>query len=166
MIHNHHRQLRRGGDDSPVNVIGLPDVIHEWVHANPEKAREAGLIVSQYEDPATVQVTIPEEALRKVRQKREKTEKPRNRTNVTVNVPKDEREDGAGLLEDRIDRGRELLCEPMGWDEDVPAYFVLIAVMDKGLEAIDYELRVEAQEGDELRHFVDELSTDDDVQLP
>lgn len=149
MIHRHHRKRRsQGGDDSPANVIEIPDALHDWIHANPSEATALGLLVPSYGDPAEVTITIPEDIVqvKKPRAKREKQpEKPRNREVVAVRVPKDEREDGAGLLDERIERGRELLCEPMGWEDDVPAYNVIIAVMDKGLEAILDELRLEAQ---------------------
>lgn len=135
MIHEHHRKRRphctEEEYDAPWNKIRIGDPLHDWIHANPEKAYECGLLVHSWADPREVMIEIPEGfTLPKSRAKRErKSEKPRNRVNVTVNVPKDEREDGAGILDDLIQQGRELLAEDMGWDEDVPAYFVLVAIL-------------------------------------
>jgi len=131
VIHRHHRKLRsQGGADTAPNVILIPDSLHAWIHANPQKAYELGLMVKSYDDPADIEITIPEELLKKPRTPRErKPEKPRNRVNVTVNVPKDEREDGAGILDDLIQQSREMLAEALGWEDNVPAYFVLVAVL-------------------------------------
>ncbi len=131
MIHEHHRKLRsQGGGDEPTNVIGLPDVVHDWIHANPEKAKDAGLIVPEWDDPAEVKITIPEEAFKKIREKKERpAEKPRNRKTIGVAVPKDEQEDGAGILDDLITQAQEILEPVMGWSETVPPYFVLVAVL-------------------------------------
>lgn len=133
MIHRHHRKRRsQGGDDSPVNVIAIPDELHSWIHENPEKAYQLGLLVRSTDDPAEVEITLPADliSVKKTKAPRErKPEKPRNRVNVTVNVPKDEREDGAGILDDLLQQAREMLVEPMGWEDDVPAYFVLVAVL-------------------------------------
>lgn len=130
MIHEHHRRLRsQGGGDEPTNVIGLPDVIHDWIHANPEAAKEAGLIVPEWEDPANVKVTIPEEALRKVRAGKSQDEAPRPRATVGIKVPKDERENGAEVLLTLIEECRKELVGEFNWQDDVPNYFVLTAVM-------------------------------------
>ena len=151
MIHRHHRKLRsQGGDDSPVNVIGVPDSLHQWIHENPAKAHDLGLIVHSYQDPAEVMVTIPEELIKTKREPKPRApEKPRNRAVVSVRVPKDEREDGAGVLDDIYDRGRELLCEPLGWSETVPLYDVIVALCNKGIEAIEIEFAQEAAGGGE-----------------
>lgn len=47
------------------------------------------------------------------------------RVNYTVRTPKDEE----NILPELIDLAREKLVPKMGWDEDVPAYFVLTAVL-------------------------------------
>ena len=66
--------------------------------------------------------------------KRAKREKPRNRAAITVNVPKDERENGAEVLEELIQAHRERLAPQLGWDANVPAYFVLTAVLAEALQ--------------------------------
>lgn len=169
MIHAHHRKRRsQGGDDSPTNVIHIPDWFHSWIHDNVEKAQQLGLLVPGWQDPADVPITLPEDliSLKKPREKKERPkEKPRNRATIGVSVPKDEREDGAGLLDDRIQRGRELLCPVMGWEDNVPAYFVLIAVLDKGLEEIEYELKLEAMEEEEAALLADGEAAVDDLSV-
>lgn len=52
----HHRQRRRAGGHGLANMVLLCSVCHhQWAHANPAAAREAGFIVSAYtEDPSTV----------------------------------------------------------------------------------------------------------------
>lgn len=133
MIHKHHRKRRsQGGDDSPVNVIGLPDYLHQWVHDNPEKAYELGLLVKSHDDPSEVELTIPEDVIKKPRAK--KQEAPRQRTVVSVRVPKDEREDGADVLQTLIDENRKKYAPELGWDEDVPDYYVLTACLAKTLQ--------------------------------
>lgn len=134
MIHKHHRKLRRSKDERPVNLIGLPDVIHDWVHANPEKAREAGLIVSQHDDPADIMVTIPEEALKKVSPlKGRKREAKRNRATIQFRVPKDDIEDGAGVFDDLFEQCAEVLSSDSEGvatqGEKSRHYNVLLAVM-------------------------------------
>ena len=133
MIHRHHRKRRsQGGDDSPTNVIAIPDELHNWIHANPEKAYQLGLLVRSTDDPAEIEITLPPDLvqMKKTRAKVErKPAPPRNRATIGIHVPKDEREDGAGILDDLVQMARDQLCEAMGWEDDVPPYFVLVAVL-------------------------------------
>ena len=46
-----------------------------------------------------------------------------------MRVPATELENGAEVLDTLIDSAREELLDEMGWDEDVPDYFVLTAVL-------------------------------------
>lgn len=131
-LHRHHRKLRsQGGGDEPANILILPQELHNWIHDNPEKARELGWIVPGHANPEDVSVTIPEELAKIVKRnrEREKTEAPRKRTVVSVRVPKDEHENGAEVLESLIGQARERLAPEMNWKEDVPPYFVLVAVL-------------------------------------
>ena len=129
MIHNHHRRLRsQGGGDEPTNVIGIPDVVHQWIHDNPAKAEDYGLIVPSYKDPAEVMVTIPEEALKKPRAKKAPDEK-RTRVTLTIKIPADERENGAEILAGYVAEARDLYVEERGWDDNVPAYYPLEAAL-------------------------------------
>jgi len=64
----HHRKAKGMGGtsdpdkDKPPRTIPLHDSGHKWVHANPKLARQYGLIVPQWADPATVPVTrVPAE---------------------------------------------------------------------------------------------------------
>lgn len=130
-VHKHHRKRRsQGGDDSPSNIMLLPQEIHAWVHDNPEKAYELGWLVKSYDEPTEVSVQIPEDLVKiaKRRQKREK-EAARPREVVAIRVPKDERENGAEVLGDLIDQARERLAPVLGYDDDVPAYYVLVGVL-------------------------------------
>lgn len=49
----HHRQRRRDGGHSYENLIGLCRTDHNWVHANPARAKELGYIVA----PGITEVT-------------------------------------------------------------------------------------------------------------
>ena len=139
MTHEHHRKLRsQGGGDEPCNILKVGDEIHTWIHENPVTALELGWIVPSWEDPANVSVAIPEEILKLKKPRETKSEKPRTKTNVTINVPKDERENGAEVLSTLIDECRKsLLAEEFdeAWTEKVPAYFVLVAVLHDWLSS-------------------------------
>jgi hypothetical protein len=57
----HHRQLRsQGGKNTAANLISLcgsgTTGCHGWVHAHPAKARDLGLIVPSWMDPAETPV--------------------------------------------------------------------------------------------------------------
>lgn len=130
--HEHHR--RKGDRQNPdlrgCDVLYVPPLLHKWIEEHPEEARELGFSVSRYEDPADVPIVIPESILKKPREKKERApQPPRNRATIGIHVPKDEREDGAGILDDLIQQARERLSEDMGWEDDVPPYFVLVAVL-------------------------------------
>jgi hypothetical protein len=135
-MHKHHRKRRsQGGGDEPANIIEVPDALHQWIHDHPDQAYEIGLLVHSWEDPEDISISLPEEVIdtvAKVRKKakvEKKDEKPRPKVNVTIKVPKDEQEDGAEALRTLIDECRSELLEEMGWQENVPPYFVLIAVL-------------------------------------
>lgn len=141
-FHEHHRQKRRGGDERPVNKLYVSPEMHEWIEKHPEEARALGWTVRQTEDPADVVVVIPD----KIQLRERKPRAPRgsrSRATVQIRVPQDHLEDGAGLWDEMIDLGREFLCEPMGWEDDVPAYNVAMVLMAKGLESTRDELREE-----------------------
>ena len=129
--HRHHRKRRsQGGDDSPTNILLLPQEVHAWVHDNPDKAYKLGWLVKSHDDPTEISVQIPEELVKiaKSREKRQK-EEARQRAVVSIRVPKDEREDGAKVLDELIDQCRFKLAPLKSYDEDVPAYFVLVDVL-------------------------------------
>lgn len=132
MIHNHHRKRRphctEEEYDAPWNKLGLPDLMHVWMHDNVEKAYELGLLVHSYDDPKAIQVTIPEELLKTPRAKREKQlEKPRNRRIISLAVPKDEQEDGAGIFDELLKECKEVLNLATGGKSG--DYNALVAVM-------------------------------------
>lgn len=128
-FHEHHRQLRRGGDNRPVNLLRVGPLVHGWIHDHPAEAQELGWIVSQYDDPADVVVTIPDTVIEKPKQKRKPKastpEERKARVNFTVRTPKAEE----NVLPELVELAREKLVPVMGWDDDVPAYFVLTAVL-------------------------------------
>lgn len=53
-VHIHHRQLRRGKDDSASNALHLCAFHHEHIHAHPTLSVMQGHLVSQYQSPAHV----------------------------------------------------------------------------------------------------------------
>ena len=135
MIHRHHRKRRsQGGDDSPTNILLLPQEVHAWVHDNPDKAYELGWLVKSHDDPTEISVQIPEELVKiaKRREKRQK-EEARQRAVVSIRVPKDEREDGAGIFDDLVQQARERLMPVLGLKENCPAYYVLVPVLNDWL---------------------------------
>jgi hypothetical protein len=125
--HAHHRQLRRGGDDSPSNLLYVSAVLHEWIQTHPAEARELGWIVSQYEDPSEVVVTIPDE-LPTPKKSRKKPDPTRPKTRFLVHAPADA-ENGVEVLTTLMDAAREKLVKELNWKDDVGAYFVLVAVL-------------------------------------
>lgn len=131
-FHEHHRQLRRGGDDRPVNLLKVGPEVHQWIHDHPAEARELGWIVSQYEAPDDVIVTIPDSIVVKPEKKpRAKTpSNPREKKRLLVHVPADEE----NLLPETIEAARAHLADRMGWSEDVPDYFVLMAALASVLQ--------------------------------
>src|SRR3990167_2121532 len=130
MIHRHHRKLRphctEEEYDAPWNLLGLPDSLHTWVHENPEKAYALGLIVKSYDDPREISVSIPEEIVKAKRREKRQKEDARQRAVVSIRVPKDEREDGAGIFDDLVQQARERLMPVLGLKENCPAYYVLV----------------------------------------
>lgn len=131
MMHRHHRKRRsQGGGDEAYNVIEIPAALHDWIHANPERAYELGLLVRSHDDPAEVSVTLPESVIA-VKQPKVKAspEAPRPRATVGIKVPKDERENGAEVLLTLIEECRKELQGEFNWKDDVPNYFVLTAVL-------------------------------------
>lgn len=54
--HFHHRQLRRSGDHTPRNIVGLCNLDHQRVHGHVRWALDTGWVVSQYDDPALREV--------------------------------------------------------------------------------------------------------------
>ena len=55
--HMHHRQLRRHGDNTAANLLAVCVYCHSWIHAHPAAARDFGLIVRSWENPADVKVS-------------------------------------------------------------------------------------------------------------
>jgi hypothetical protein len=136
MIHEHHRKRRsQGGDDSPVNVIGIPQALHDWIHANPEKAYETGLLVKSHDDPAEVKITLPDDliSVKKPRRKPNAStpDESRARKTTSIKTPKGE----LNVLPELIEECRQKLIKvgAMKYGEDGKpedqAYFVITAVL-------------------------------------
>ena len=129
-LHRHHRKRRsQGGTDDPVNILEVTPEIHDWIHGNPEQAYELGWLVKSHDEPAEVSVKLPNLLKVKKERKPRAKEKARDRENVQIRVPKDERENGAGILDDLLEQAKERLAPIMGWEDDVSSYFVLVAVL-------------------------------------
>lgn len=59
-LERHHRQRREQGGDRLANIVALHTRCHAYVHAHPEEAKAAGLIVSSHHpDPAEVPIRLP-----------------------------------------------------------------------------------------------------------
>lgn len=55
--HHHHRKLRsRGGEDCPSNLVFVCAGCHQWIHANPHLATEAGWMVGSKSIPEAVAI--------------------------------------------------------------------------------------------------------------
>lgn len=53
----HHRKRRaQGVVESDANLLRLCDACHKWIHANPAKSYELGLLVPSWADPETIPV--------------------------------------------------------------------------------------------------------------
>lgn len=129
-FHRHHRQKDRSIND-PTNVLLVGPILHDWIEKHPDEARELGWWVDSWQDPADVPVAIPDKLpTEKPRKKREKgKEKARNRAVVSIRVPNDEKEDGAGILDDLLDQARQRLAPVLGLEDDVPVYYVLVPAL-------------------------------------
>lgn len=72
------------------------------------------------------------------KRKRFKGEKRRKRKTISIRVPQDEQEDGAGLLDEKLEAMREVL----GQDESYPPYYCISAALDYTLlnaDGTDFE---------------------------
>ena len=52
--HGHHRQLRRHGNDTPLNVIPVCARCHNAIHHRPAWSTSWGLLVPSWADPADI----------------------------------------------------------------------------------------------------------------
>jgi hypothetical protein len=125
--HAHHRQLRRGGDNSPTNLLYIGNELHDWIHKHPAEARELGWIVPQWANPEDVVVVIPDK-LPTPKKPRKKPEPGRPKTRFLVHAPADA-ENGIEVLTTLMDAAKDKLVKQMNWQDDVGAYFVLVAVL-------------------------------------
>jgi len=70
----------------------------------------------------------------KPKTKKRKAEKARNRVVKAIRVPKDEQENGIEVLDTLIEEAGKKLAPEMGWDDSVPAYYVITASLAKVLQ--------------------------------
>lgn len=129
-FHEHHRQLRRGGDERAVNKLYIGAGLHDWIHNNPEEAKKLGWIVSQYEDPADVVVVIPDRVTKPRKTKASTPEERKARKNFTIRTPEGEEQ----IIPELVQAAREAWAEQMGWSTTVPAHFVVVAAFAKALQ--------------------------------
>lgn len=54
-VHMHHRR-RASRVDSRANLLHVCLKCHDWIHANPERSYELGLLVHSWDDPVEVAV--------------------------------------------------------------------------------------------------------------
>lgn len=143
-FHRHHRQKDRS-DNTPANVMYVGPKLHEWIETHPEAARELGWWVDSWQDPKTVPVTIPDELplKRNANKRKDDPEKPRPKATVGIKVPSDARENGAEILQTLIEECRQAIKEHLGYQDDVPAYFVLVSVLYAWLKGHNIETNVE-----------------------
>jgi hypothetical protein len=116
---------------------------HGEIHAEPAWAYEHGYLVHSYDDPASVPVDLKWPGERKFVQKEHehraacevcgveikskprqnfKGEEKRQRKTVSIRVPDDAQEDGAGLLDENI----EILEQKISGETHRPKYFTLL----------------------------------------
>ena len=56
LLHRHHRQLRRHGNDNPENIMLVTLEQHDWIHSHVGLAYELGWLVHSWQDPADVPI--------------------------------------------------------------------------------------------------------------
>jgi len=130
--HEHHRQKRRGGDDRPVNVLYVSPTLHEWIEKHPAEAAKMGWSVSQQQNPEDVSIVLPDAVPGQEKRKgtpRLKGEARKTRRTISVKVPDTADENGAEVYDTLLQGVREKLAPVMGWEDNVPAYFVLTAAL-------------------------------------
>lgn len=71
--------------------------------------------------------------------KPETPEKPRPKVTISFRVPKDDREDGYEIFHTLLGQAKEILVPKLGWQENVPPYYVLVAVLVSFLQQHDFE---------------------------
>lgn len=64
---------------------------------------------------------------------KKKLEPTRKKAMLGVRVPKDEQENGYEILTTLIDQYREKVKDDLGWKDDVPVYYVLVAALYEAL---------------------------------
>ena len=134
-FHEHHRRKgdRQKEDLRGCDVIYVSPLLHEWIEAHPEDARKYGLSVSRYEDPADVPIVIPStvvmEAEKKPREKHEKLP-PKERVTTAIRTPKGE----VNVIPELVEANREKHGPSMGWNPDVPSFFIHVLALVKLLE--------------------------------
>lgn len=73
------------------------------------------------------------QTVRKTR-KRKKGEERKVRKTISLRVPAEAGEDGAGVLDDLIQTGRDIWADELGWSESVPPYYVIVAAFAKAFQ--------------------------------
>lgn len=138
-LEKHHRQLRRGGDERPVNILLMEAEIHKWAQEHPAEAKDLGWIVSQYDDPAEISVVIPNKILsgngaKKTRVNLTKEDR-KKRLTTQIRTPKDEE----NVLPELLDLCKEKLeAIGMEWkheDQRDSYYYVLVTVLADWLKS-------------------------------
>lgn len=112
------------------NRIALSPSAHERLTTNRARLeyRDGGLFYIEGEEEKRLDLTMhlmaEGEKVSKPRRKKA-PENPKERTRLLIHVPADE----VNVLPELIDAAREKLAPELGWSEDVPAYFVVVAAL-------------------------------------
>lgn len=125
---HHRRKGDRQSDVRGAETILVDAETHKWIEEHPAEARKLGWSVSRSEDPLDVPIVIPR-APKKERKPRAKVE-PKERKVTAVRTPADE----VNVIPELIEANVEKHAETMGWQEDVPDYFVIVLALVKLLE--------------------------------
>src|SRR5436190_24330401 len=115
-VHNHHRKRRsQGGDNSHENLMRICVGCHIFVHEHPDLSYEKGWLVKSWDDPKPLDKPVEHEhegkcetcglEIKATNPKRKKVEGEarRNRATYSIRVPKESREDGAGVMDDQFE---------------------------------------------------------------
>jgi hypothetical protein len=114
------------------HVVGLSRDVHEAVEKKQKKILlVGGKWIAYDKSPEGEWIELgelsPQPGARGgKKRKRLKGEKRRKRRTISIRVPNDEQEDGAGLLDEKMEQMRGLL----GQDDDYPPYYCISAALD------------------------------------
>lgn len=122
------------------NRVAIDPIAHERITQNRARLEwgEDGLFYVEGTEAKRLDISFrlmtEGEKVSVPRKTRAKNEKPRRRQTFSVRAPVDAGENGVEILEGLIDGCRQKYAESLGWADDVPDYFVIVAVLAKDLQ--------------------------------